>query len=205
MAHLHSIYDTDLHFSINPITREIKNEASSKLSLSQGDHKSERITFEIPRFVEGHDMSLCDKVEIHYLNLCSNKTHQTEGVYLVDDIKVSPADENVVIFSWLISGNATKYEGIISFRISFKCLTDDILEYAWHTSIYSDISVGEGMNNGEAVLTEYCDVLEAWKLTVTTNFIQIQDDGSGNVTLTAKNGTVKLTDDGEGNVNLEVL
>lgn len=35
-------------------------------------------------------------------------------------------------------------------------------------------------------------------------FIQLTDDGEGNVTLESHNGTVGLTDDGKGNVNLEV-
>ena len=35
-------------------------------------------------------------------------------------------------------------------------------------------------------------------------FVWFKDDGEGNITLGAENGTVGLTDDGEGNVNLEV-
>jgi hypothetical protein len=171
MPHIHNIYDSDTHFSINPITRKIRNESSTKTSLIQHDHNSERLTFEMPRFVEGHDMSLCDKIEIHYINLsASNKNEKSEDVYLANDVQISPEDENVVIFSWLISGNATKYAGTLNFLISFKCLTGDVIDYAWHTEIFKSISIGEGMNNGEAVVAEYSDVLEAWKKDVETGF-----------------------------------
>ena len=44
MAHKHSVYDTDTHFSINQITQAIKNESSSKTTLIQYDHNSERFT-----------------------------------------------------------------------------------------------------------------------------------------------------------------
>lgn len=163
MSHLHSNYDTDSHFRIDPITRAITNQSSTKKNLIQYDHNSERFTFELPRHIEGHDMSLCDKVEVHYINIASNKVEKSADVYPVDDVQISSDDENVVIFSWLISGNATKYNGILSFLISFKCLTGDAVDYAWHTGICSEVSVGEGINNGEAVITKYSDVLEEWK------------------------------------------
>lgn len=48
MGHTHNVYDTDTHFSINPVTRMIKNESSKKVTLIQHDHNSERFTFELP-------------------------------------------------------------------------------------------------------------------------------------------------------------
>ena len=65
MAHKHSVIDTDKHFVIDPVTREITNN-SEKLSLMQNDHNSETYTFEIPRNIDGHEMALCNVVEIHY-------------------------------------------------------------------------------------------------------------------------------------------
>ena len=99
MAHKHSVYDTDLHFAIDPITRAITNMATAKTKIIQGDHNSERFTFEIPRLVDGHDMMLCDKIEVHYINLAANKTDKINDVYIVSDKQTSPDDENIVIFS----------------------------------------------------------------------------------------------------------
>lgn len=48
MAHTHPVVDSDSRFVINSTTREIST-ASDKLELIQGDHQSERITFEIPK------------------------------------------------------------------------------------------------------------------------------------------------------------
>ena len=75
MAHKHSVYDSDTHFSINPMTRVLKNESSSKKSVVQYDHNSERFTFEIPRYIEEHDMLLCNVVHIHYINI-NNQTKE---------------------------------------------------------------------------------------------------------------------------------
>lgn len=72
MPHSHSIYDTDKHFLIDPSTRSI-TALSDKLTLIQYDHNCERYTFEIPRIIEGHDMSDCDSVEIHFDNISKDR------------------------------------------------------------------------------------------------------------------------------------
>lgn len=164
MAHRHSVYDTNLHFMIDPVTRVISNQVTSKATLIQGDHNSERLTFELPRLVDGHDMTLCDIIEVHFLNVSAeDKTQTSEDVYKVDDLGVCPEDADVAIFSWLISGNATKYEGLLSFCIRFVCLTGEVIDYAWHTGIYNNVTVGEGFNFSESVIADTSDVLEAWK------------------------------------------
>ncbi len=162
MAHLHDVYDSDMHFLIDISTRIIKN-TTSKNKLIQYDHNSERFTFEIPRYIENHDMSLCNKIEIHYINISSNKQNESKGVYLANDLQISPDDNNIVIFSWLVSGNATEYAGTLNFLIRFVCLDGSDIEYAWHTEIFKEIAVADGMNNDEAVITEFPDILEAWK------------------------------------------
>ena len=55
MPHTHPVVDSNLHFVINPLTREITNN-SKKVKLMQYDHASEIFTFEIPRYVDGHDI-----------------------------------------------------------------------------------------------------------------------------------------------------
>ena len=67
--HLHEMRDTDKHFIIDPVTRSITNANAAKNKLIQFDHNSEIFTFEIPQYVDGHDMNKCDKVEIHYINI----------------------------------------------------------------------------------------------------------------------------------------
>lgn len=152
MIHQHSIYDTDSHFSINHVTRAIKNESSTKTTLIQHDHNSERFTFEIPRYIEGHDMSLANKVQIHYFN--SGGKNETAKYYDVTDLQLSPEADDVVIFSWLISSEATKNVGSLNFVIRFACENDDgVIEYAWHTAVFSGVSVSTGIYNSEAEIS----------------------------------------------------
>lgn len=167
MAHQHNVYDTDKHFVIDPNTRKIENQSKSKVTLIQNDHDSERFTFQIPRYVEEHDMSICNKVEVHYLNI-ENGTNQTqEGIYEVTDLQVSPDSEDVVICSWLISRNATKYIGTLHFALRFACLTDEVVDYDWRTGIYSEFPISETIFNTEAIVEEYADILADWEARIT--------------------------------------
>ena len=98
MGHIHKVYDTDIHFKIDAVTRAVKNVSETKVMIVQHDHNSERFTFEIPRYVDGHDMSTCNVVQIHYINTDSANTNGNHsGIYVVDDLQISPEDENVVI------------------------------------------------------------------------------------------------------------
>lgn len=162
MPHRHKIYDADPYFSINPLTRIIKNETSSKITLIQHDHNSERFTFEIPRFIEEHDMSECNVVQVHYINIESGNKNKNEDVYDVTDLHISIDDDDKVICSWLVSGNATKYVGSLNFVVRFSCVTDGVIEYAWNTAVFSGISVSTGIYNTDVIAEEYSDVIAQW-------------------------------------------
>lgn len=167
---LSSVIDSDARFVVNGITRIISNNSSGKAVLIQGDHNSERLTFQVPRHVDGFDLSTCNVVQIHYINVSANKTKQGSDVYEVDDLAISSEDENAVTLSWLISSNATRYAGTLNFLIKFKCVNNDgKVVYVWNTATFTGISVSSGIDNGEVVVEEYSDILENWRKTLSAN------------------------------------
>lgn len=162
--HEHSVYDTDPHYKIDAHTRVITDQSDKPTKLMQYDHNSERFTFEIDRFIDGHDMTLCNKVEVHYINVDASTKESNDGVYKVEDIAISPASDDTVIFSWLVSKKATKYAGTLNFRIRFACVAENAkVVYAWHTEIFKGVSVSNGIDNAEDVVEDYSDILEVWK------------------------------------------
>ena len=165
MAHNHSVYDNDTHFEIDAVTRAVRNASQTKTMVVQHDHNSERFTFEIPKMIDGHDMSTCNIVQVHYINTDSkDKTNTFHGVYEVTDMQISPDDSDVVICSWLISGNATQYVGNLSFVVRFVCSSEvGTVDYAWNTAVHSNVFVTAGIYNGEEVVDYYADVLEQWR------------------------------------------
>lgn len=174
MPHKHIVYDADPHFSINPDTRVLTYASPEKLTIMQGDHNSEVFTFDIPRYVDGHDMLECNRVEVHYLNIDGNKSaSRVSGVYEIDDLQINPSsasDDNLVC-SWLISGNATQYAGPLNFVLRFSCVTTsensegntvaDVV-YVWNTAIFQGVTVTNSLNNSEEIAEDYADILTNW-------------------------------------------
>lgn len=163
MSHNSKIKDTETHFTIDPFTRTITNNSTGNNIIVQYDHNSERFTFEIPRYIDGHDMSESTEVRVNYLNSASTGLAKTPGAYICDDLAISSEDENLVTFSWLLSSAATQYIGFLYFSIQFLCLNGETIEYSWNTGIYKDIVIIESINNGENAMTSNIDALLAYK------------------------------------------
>ena len=163
MSHIHEVNDSDNKFIVDGISRAIKNTSASKTTVMQFDHNSEVFTFEIPRYIEGHDMMECNRVEVHYLNIDTSTRQENEGIYLVDDLKVSENDETKLNCSWIISQNATRLVGSLNFLLRFICSTDNVIDYVWNTSICSGIYVSKGIYNSEIVAEQYLDTVKAWE------------------------------------------
>ena len=175
MAHTHNVYDDGAHFIINPTTRLMKLASAAKNTVIQYDHNSERFTFELPRYIEGHDMLQCNCVEIHYLNIETGTKMQTEGLYLVEDLQVCPDEPDTLFCTWLISRNATKYVGKLHFLLRFACVTEDDTDYVWSTAIYSDVLISQGLYCAETILEQYSDILAQWKLRIDTLELDVAD------------------------------
>lgn len=163
MSHIHNVTDSDNKFIVDGISRTIKNASTSKTTVMQFDHNSEVFTFELPRYIEGHDMMLCNRVEVHYLNIESITRRENEGIYLVDDLTVNTEDENKLTCSWTISQSATQLVGSLNFLLRFICLTDDVIDYVWNTAINSGIYVSKGIYNSDIVAEQYVDTIKAWE------------------------------------------
>ena len=166
MSHEHIIYDSDPHFVIDAITRSIINKSAQKTLLIQGDHNAERFTFEMPRYIEGHDMTRCNKVMLHYLNLSTNGKDKSADVYEPTDFQISTDSEETVVFSWLLSANATKYAGSLSFAVRFACMNGNMIEYAWNTASCTSISVVASVDNTDELDEQYADIIESWYLEI---------------------------------------
>lgn len=163
MSHNSKIQDTETHFIIDPATRTIANTSSGNNIIVQYDHNSERFTFEVPRYIDGHDMSESTEVRVNYINSASTGLTKTPGIYICDDLAIDPDDENLVTFSWLLSSAATQYIGFLYFSIQFVCLNGETVEYVWNTGIYKDIVIIESINNGEGAMNNNVDALIAYR------------------------------------------
>ena len=187
MAHKHPVYDTDKHFVIDPVSKRITTECS-KVTLPQHSHRSERFTFEIDKEVEGHDMSLCNLVEVHFQNVdAANKENKSFGTCKVDDLKL---EGETVFCSWLIEGDATYYSGGLMFSIHFACIGEDgVIEYNLPTMTYSGITIGATVWNNDTIAKQYPDIITDFENRISA----LEKSGTGG----SSGGNVDWTIDGE--------
>lgn len=164
--HKHNVLDDDNQFQIDAESREITNLTGNRPALQQYDHNSETFTFIMPRLIEGHDMSQCDLVEVHYKNtstgtsISSRATHP--GIDRITDLKPNPDNDDELMFSWTPSQNATQYTGTLVFQFKFICYGNAETgepSYIWHTGLYSFVSVNPGLNNTQDLVLEYPDII----------------------------------------------
>lgn len=168
-----TIKDTDPHFIINTTTRQLSTE-SKKIMLVQGDHNSERITFEAPQEIEGHKMDQSGKIQIHYINIDQLTKETSKGLFEAQEVEIIPAtvtNPAKITFSWLIDGTATKYQGALNFVVRFVCEEGSRTLYSWSTAIYSGISITDGINNSAAIVDDNIDLLRQWESELKANQI----------------------------------
>lgn len=186
MSHTKNEFDKNPLFRIDPITRNITNESGKKIFLAQRDHKSERFNFVLPRVIDGHDMSECDKVEIHFTNTDADTLEEIKDVYTVKDLMVDPSDKDRVKFTWEIENNATQLAGKLEFSITFICEGEEkVLEYSFGTTVFKGIMIAESYYHTENVLKPYITgVVAEWKkeiIRVSTEGVKAVEDAKGDI------------------------
>ena len=158
--HIHDVIDTGAPLIIDVATRRIVNPAGGKIILVKRDCRSERLTFELPRFIEEHDMLTCNVVEVHYCNTSADSTQSISDVYTGVDMQNCPDDDTLVQCTWLVGPNATRYAGTLVFSIKFKCVgPDGDLGYQWGTIDYAEAIVADSTDAATAIEEAYPDIL----------------------------------------------
>lgn len=135
MAHKHPVTDTDVRFILDPYTKNLKDTMTVAKTIMRGDHGAEILTFEMPKTIEGHDMTKCDKRQVWFEN---GKTKSYDNI---TDLQVSKEDTKTLIFSWKIPRRATQYVGPLSFMFYFACTDEDEPSYEYHTNPFSRLTV----------------------------------------------------------------
>lgn len=145
MGHMHEVIDFDEKLTIDPVTRTITNHSDPIKKVMQGDHNCERVTFRLPRRIDGHDMRLCNLVRVQYTNIGEDNT-RFSGFEDITDLAVDPENDEYVICSWLISGKATRLAGPLNFGIQFACVDSGYITYSWNTAICNHVTISPSLD-----------------------------------------------------------
>lgn len=157
-THTENLVDNDRKFLIDPQTRTIKN-ASCDKELVQYDSSSEVFTFEMPRYVEGHDMGTAKNVKVYYVNKGASE-EIVDSTDVTSTLKITDDGTNTAAFSWTIPANATQHEGTLDFAVTFTC-PEVSPDYIWSTKIYSGIVINKGLRNSSEIIKRDPDAFDA--------------------------------------------
>lgn len=145
--------DTEPHFVISD-NRIISVPSELRTIAVQYDHNIETVTFDCPRYWDGHDMSKM----VVYINY--ERADGETGAYLAENVRVDDEDDSIMHFEWTISRNVTSASGSVTFLVCIKSVDESGKEQEhWNSERCSDISVAPGLETGEPIKEEYPDVL----------------------------------------------
>lgn len=118
------------------------------------DHNIETVTFDCPRYWDGHDMS---KMFV-YVNYRNAGGHG--GSFLAKGVRSDESDPNIMHFEWTVSKNVTAFKGPIKFLVCVRRTNNDgFLENHWNSEVCNDMYVSEGLETIEELLDSEPDLL----------------------------------------------
>lgn len=127
---------------------------SLKKIAVQYDHDIETVTFDCPRYWDGHDLSKM-RIYINYM-----RPDGVLGSHICSNVVLEQSDNDIMHFDWTISGHVTYVSGTITFLVCVKSVdADGTEENIWHTEINSDMYVSTGMKCHETILRRYPDII----------------------------------------------
>lgn len=120
----------------------------------QFDHNAETVTFDCPRYWDGHDLSMM-KIYINYM-----RPNDSFGAYLCNDAEIDSMDDTIMHFNWVISGHVTEFAGPLSFLV---CICDvdqngDSTTH-WNSELNTQMYISSGMKCRDAILGRYPDII----------------------------------------------
>ena len=147
---------TEPHIVINA-DRTISVPEALKHIAVQGEHNIETVTFDCPRYWDGHDLSTM------IMRIVYQRPDGYREPHPVENLRVDETDANMVHFDWTISGNVTLKKGNIIFMVCAKLSNvEGVREQEWHSRLNRDLIVDEGMEcSGEEIVEQNPDILES--------------------------------------------
>ena len=159
-------YKTGVRFNIDPVSKKIST-PHKEFRLVRDDTNSVVLSFRMPRFISGVDMSECENVKIFYKNIDLDTDEYHEDALPITDLIVGEGkDDDYVFFTYTIKPGATTYAGVFLIAITFR-FGDD---YIWSTEPYDGIPVVDRLDTSESIKKNVPpDLLEAWKEEILRN------------------------------------
>ena len=120
----------------------------------QYDHNIETVTFDCPRYWDGHDLSTMT-IYINYMRI-----DEVKARYLAEGIRVDEVDQNVIHFEWTITNDMTLANGPVEFLVCAIRLDEGgNEEIHWNSEINKQMYVATGLEGLDSVYEGHIDLI----------------------------------------------
>ena len=127
---------------------------SLKRIAVQWDHDIETVTFDCPRYWDGHDLS---KMAVYINHLCPSGAL---GSTIATNVHVDETNTNLMHFDWTISNCVTTAEGYITFLVCAKTQDEDgTNKHHWNSEINKEMYVSAGLELPDDFTETHPDIL----------------------------------------------
>ena len=135
-------------------SRNITVPGQLKRIAVQYDHNIETVTFDCPRYWDGHDMSTMT-VYINY-----KRPDGKVGSYIANNVKIDDIDDSIMHFDWTISNYCTMVSGSLMFLVCIKRTNSDGEEINhWNSELNTEMYVSKGLETENLVEESYPDII----------------------------------------------
>ena len=170
MANHSNVKDTGAFFTIVPETREVKVPSTHKVIGVVGDHLAEQLTFEIPKYIDGHDIAGCARRYVEWENV-KDEIGSDQLVELTEPPE--GAKDGMLYFTWTIRDRLAAAKGLVQFSIHFEDVdTNGLRLYHWGTTACKNCEILDSIN---AALGVYAAIWVAGDTLVIEDYTPVED------------------------------
>lgn len=128
-----------------------------KRILVQYEHNIETVTFDCPRYWDGHDLHEMG------MKIVFQRADGHKESHPVENLRIDENNTDMIHFDWTISRNTTLVGGEVRITICAKIAdAEGVVDREWHTIPNQDLFVNEGMDcSDDEIVEEYPDVIES--------------------------------------------
>lgn len=145
MANHSTVRDTGAFFTIVPETREVQVPSTHKVIGVVGDHLAEQLTFEIPKYIDSHDIRGCARRYVEWENVEGER-----GSDQLVELTELPegAQPEMLYFTWTIRDRLAAAKGLVQFSVHFEDVdTNGLRLYHWGTTTCKICEIRDSINH----------------------------------------------------------
>lgn len=126
---------SNIPIEIDPIQRSFLIKDTHNLVLGfEGDVNSQKVTFQLPKFHEGHDLTRCGQKTLRWKNLAT-------GVEDWSELAVVGESDDKWLATWIVPPAVYTAASVIQIAISIYDLNGTHVAFAWNTATFSGFIV----------------------------------------------------------------